>query len=63
MSLLLYIEKDKRIESSDYFKTDCYKIRKNDVCNYSEIKNALFGRFGAFLKFYSYEIRKFTATV
>lgn len=55
MSLLLYIEKDKRIESSDYFKTDCYKIRKNDVCDYSEIKNALFGRFGAFLKFYSYE--------
>lgn len=51
MSLLLYIEKDKRIESSDYFKTDCYKIRKNDVCDYSEIKNALFGRFGAFLNF------------
>lgn len=55
MGLLPYIEKDKRIEPSDYFKTDCYKIRKNDVCDYSEIKNALFGRFGAFLKFYSYE--------
>ena len=56
MSLLLYIEKDKRIESSDYFKTDCYKIRKNDVCSFDEIKSVLFSSCCvAYCHLYSYE--------
>lgn len=55
MGLLPYIEANKKIEPSDCFKTDGYKIRTNDVCDFREIKSALFGRFGACLKFYSYE--------
>ncbi|MCR8679708.1 MULTISPECIES: glycosyltransferase family 2 protein [Campylobacter] len=56
MSLLLYIEKDKRIETSDYFKTDCYKIRKNDVCSFDEIKSVLFSSCCvAYCHLYSYE--------
>lgn len=47
-----YNQETKLFNYDEYWTTSIYKNRKNDVCNYKDIKSVIFERFGAVLKLY-----------
>ena len=56
MQIKQYIEVDKSIRQEEWYRNNCYKIRKNDICSFGEIKPAIFTSCCvAYCHFYSYE--------
>ena len=56
MQIKQYIEADKSIRQEEWYRNNCYKIRKNDICSFGEIKPAIFTSCCvACCHFYSYE--------
>ena len=57
MEIARYIEATNKIDKEDpWYTNKCYKIRKNDVCSFDEIKSVLFSSCCvAYCHLYSYE--------